>query len=269
LEINAINPSEAVALAGKLTRSLGAKVMPRGLECREVVAVTMVIERPWQLPLVVPGREMRDFISAAEIIGLLGQTALDAVIMKKCQSLYSFTDRGVMFGAYGTRIRGQWSMVLDELRKDHDSRRAVMTIYDGRSDLGRDVKDIPCTLSFQFLIRDDKLNMITTMRSNDVYRGLPYDLMQFGALLCATAQVLGLQPGTYYHRVGSFHLYETDVPHVNRIHQTVPRYMPYVPLFSFDDEEYITIWCQQAQHPEPTLVATPFEEFLLTAIREG
>jgi len=268
MEIAAVSPAEAVGLAAKLTRSMGNKVAPRGLTCFEIPVVTLTVERPWLMPMNLPERQLREFISAAEIIGLLGQTALDAVIMKKCASLYSFTDRGVMFGAYGTRVRGQWSMVIDELRKDHDSRRAVMTIYDGRQDLGRDVKDIPCTLSFQFLIRNDRLSMITTMRSNDVYRGLPYDLMQFGALQCATAQVLGLQPGPYYHRVGSFHLYETDIPAVNRM-PPVKQMGEYVQLFSFDDEEYITIFCQQAQHPEPTLVATPFEMFLLTAIREG
>lgn len=269
MEIDASSPADAVERACRIARTLGFKVAPRGLASYEIPAVTIRVERTWKIPMNLPRRNIRPFIAAAEIIGLLGQTALDAVIMNKCQALYAYTDRGVMFGAYGTRVRGQWGMVIDELKKDPYSRRAVMTIYDGRSDLGRERKDIPCTLSFQFLIRDEQLTLITTMRSNDVYRGLPYDLMQFGALQCATAQILGVQPGPMYHRVGSLHLYETDIPKVNRMEPTNPTYEPYAPLFSFNDEEYITIFCQQAQHPEPTLVATPFEMFLLNSIREG
>jgi thymidylate synthase len=46
------------------------------------------------------------------------------------------------------------------------------------------------------------------MRSNDVWLGAAYDFFQFTRVQIAIASVLGIQPGTYAHHVGSLHIYE-------------------------------------------------------------
>jgi hypothetical protein len=65
-----------------------------------------------------------------------------------------------------------------------------------------------CATQVQFLLRQGKLDMITTMRSNDVWHGLPYNLFQFGMLQCTLANTLGVKPGRYTHNAGSMHLYK-------------------------------------------------------------
>jgi hypothetical protein len=46
------------------------------------------------------------------------------------------------------------------------------------------------------------------MRSNDVWLGAAYDFFQFTRVQLAIASVLGIEPGTYNHHVGSLHIYE-------------------------------------------------------------
>jgi thymidylate synthase len=61
------------------------------------------------------------------------------------------------------------------------------------------------------MVRDELLRMRVSMRSNDVWLGLPYDLFQFSSLHGAVAAALGVEQGTYVHTVGSMHIYERDI----------------------------------------------------------
>lgn len=102
------------------------------------------------------------------------------------------------------------------MHSDPDSRRAVIPIY-SPPDIGTDSNDIPCTTTLQFLIRSGCLNMITTMRSNDIYLGLPYDVFNFTMLQELVACRLGVKLGTYHHFVGSMHYYDRDSEKINAI----------------------------------------------------
>ena len=73
-------------------------------------------------------------------------------------------------------------------------------------------KDTPCTLSLQFLLRDGRLNLTTTMRSNDVWTGVPYDMFSFCSMQVMMAMTLGVGVGTYTHQAGSLHIYERNLP---------------------------------------------------------
>jgi thymidylate synthase len=116
-------------------------------------------------------------------------------------------------GAYGPRLFmkdsiDQVERVSNQLRDKKDSRNAVIQLFDAR-DLGGTVKNPPCTCTFQFFARNGKLHMVTHMRSNDAYLGLPHDVFCFTMLQEILAKAVGLQLGTYSHAVGSLHLYDT------------------------------------------------------------
>ena len=85
----------------------------------------------------------------------------------------------------------------------------MIQLFDA-SDITADFKEIPCTCSIQFLIRDQKLNMYVSMRSNDAYWGLPHDIFSFTMLQEIIARKLGVDLGQYYHSVGSLHLYDNQ-----------------------------------------------------------
>ncbi len=105
--------------------------------------------------------------------------------------------------AYGPRISLQVSEMLDRLSTDRDSRQAILMVanrYDAPSEL-------PCTIAVQYLIRDNTLKTIVSMRSSDAIWGLPYDIIQFSMLSQAVAAVLGVEPGHVHFDLGSAHLY--------------------------------------------------------------
>lgn len=116
-------------------------------------------------------------------------------------------------GAYGPRIFGakggvsQLAKVIEHLRNKNDTRQAVVQIFD-RRDIGK--KDVPCTCTLQFMARGGQLHMMTSMRSNDAYLGLPHDVFAFTWMQEVVARSLGLGVGVYHHAVGSLHLYDRD-----------------------------------------------------------
>lgn len=123
-------------------------------------------------------------------------------------------DGKIIHGAYGPRLfnaRGtdQVRNVLDLLRDRSTSRRAVIQLFDA-ADLANPHKDIPCTCTLQLILRDQRLHMLTSMRSNDAFKGLPHDVFAFTMLQEIMARSLGVELGTYKHAVGSLHLYEDD-----------------------------------------------------------
>lgn len=93
------------------------------------------------------------------------------------------------------------------LRSKVDTRQAVVQIFSSR-DLGH--KDVPCTCTLQFMARGGRLHMMTSMRSNDAYLGLPHDVFAFTWLQEVVARTIGQEVGEYHHAVGSLHLYEED-----------------------------------------------------------
>ena len=75
--------------------------------------------------------------------------------------------------------------------------------------------------------------MITTMRSNDVYLGLPHDVFFFTMLQELVARRLDVELGLYRHIVGSLHLYEHNVEdaleYMGEGWQPTTEYMPSMP----------------------------------------
>jgi thymidylate synthase len=127
---------------------------------------------------------------------------------------------GIIAGAYGRRLfarstdpADQIASIISLLRRKPSSRRAVAQVYDA-TDLRGEQKDVPCTCTFQFLVRDETLHLIVSMRSNDAYKGLPHDVFCFTMLQELVARAVGVELGTYRHNVGSLHVYETDLRHV-------------------------------------------------------
>lgn len=246
----------------------GWDVQPRGLSCRELLAQQVRVLSPYPFTDFA-GRNLNMKIGVIEALGLVGGRATDELASYHVRSLYSFADEGRFHGAYGIRVRNQLRLMLDTLRTDRQSRQAVLTIFQGDQDLYRAVRDTPCTLSIQFLIRDDALNMIVTMRSNDLWLGMPYDFFQFGVLQCTVAQLLGVAVGYYVHQVGSLHIYNKDVPaYMNLEHEHPLRVLEFArafddppqldaPLWSESSLAYITNFCQHPRDP-----GTWFEHFV-------
>ena len=126
----------------------------------------------------------------------------------------------VYHGAYGHRLRRRFGMdqlerAYQALSQDSESRQVVLQIWDGRADLplpnGQPAApDIPCNIVALLKVRDGALEWTQVMRSNDVFRGLPYNFVQFTIVQEIVAGWLSARLGTYNHISDSLHIYETD-----------------------------------------------------------
>jgi thymidylate synthase len=124
---------------------------------------------------------------------------------------------GTLRGAYGPRLfpngqPNQFEQVLNLLKHKPTTRRAVIQLFSSEDiSIGTEYKEIPCTTTIQFMIRDNLLECFTTMRSNDAFKGLPHDIFCFTMIQEMIARCLNLEIGTYHHFVSSLHIYEVDV----------------------------------------------------------
>jgi thymidylate synthase len=145
---------------------------------------------------------------------------------------------GIIHGGYGPRLRDydgvdQLTEVINLLRRHPASRRAVIQLY-GHEDWQGTHKDIPCTCTLQFLLRSEQVHLITYMRSNDAYLGLPHDTFCFTMIQEYVARAVGVDVGTYAHVVGSLHLYDKHVESARRFldegYMTTTSPMPAMPV---------------------------------------
>ena len=98
---------------------------------------------------------------------------------------------------YFSSKRTPWEWCVETLKQDKDTRQAILRFsLPEHFYLGN--KDMTCTMHGNFLIRDDKLNLAITMRSNDLNKGLVYDISFFCFLI--EKMVEGLKP--YYPEIG-------------------------------------------------------------------
>jgi len=105
----------------------------------------------------------------------------------------------------------QYANVFEELKKNPNSRRAVM-IYNRPSmhyDYCRDgMSDFICTNAVNYTIRDGRLNAVVQMRSNDAIFGYRNDYHWQKYVLDKLADELGVESGDLIWNAASLHIYE-------------------------------------------------------------
>jgi thymidylate synthase len=111
----------------------------------------------------------------------------------------------------GRHNRGQYWRVYNELFNNRDSRRAVMiytrpTMHEDYNRNG--MSDFMCTNAVQYLIRDDVLNVIVQMRSNDVVFGYRNDFAWQDYVASLLENALRCDGRKIIWNVGSLHVYE-------------------------------------------------------------
>lgn len=104
--------------------------------------------------------------------------------------------------------KSQLDRIIDLLSANKNTRRAVITIYDGK-EIELYQFDTPCTLDISFTIENDKLCMTVLMRSNDLWFGFCNDQYCFSMLQKHVAETLEIEIGWYYHFAIDLHLYDS------------------------------------------------------------
>ena len=102
----------------------------------------------------------------------------------------------------------QIAFIVQELRRNPSSRRAVINIRDNAADMNSD--DPACLQHIQYFLRNGALHCKVLFRSNDAVKATFMNAFALILIQKRIADELGVPVGTYTHRANSFHAYERD-----------------------------------------------------------
>lgn len=191
---------------------------PRDIETWDLGHTIIVLDSPFNAMPLGTGRDLNAKIGYAEAIQLIGGFSDPNFMLNIAPQFANYMeDEGFFHGAYGRRIGTQLRDVVHKLQADKNTRQAVLTLWDPQLDNWAGKRDYPCTVAIGFALRRRRLDMNVTMRSNDAWLGLPYDLFQFSQLMLTVAHALEVDPGTYTHTAWSLHLYSRDALKVDKL----------------------------------------------------
>ena len=142
------------------------------------------------------------------IIG--GPYDLQRYVMELVDGILDFKINAGWDYTYHDRFIKYLPFVIGELKRNKDSRRAVISIRDNETDSRN--KDAACMQSIQYFIRDGKLDCMVLFRSNDLPEAFFFNAFALIMLQEKVAGELGVGIGTYTHRSNSMHCYEKDFP---------------------------------------------------------
>lgn len=186
---------------------------PRNMKIKEVLACQTVVDMKEPV-LSIKNRKLGYRFMPAEAAWIISGDDRVKTIEPYSKSIAKFSDDGKkFFGAYGTKIKEQINYVVDKLAKDSDSRQAVINIW---RESPPDTNDVPCTISAQWIIRNNTLCCIDTMRSSDIWLGWPYDIFNFSMISAFIALKLReeynikIKLGWIALNAGSQHIYENN-----------------------------------------------------------
>ena len=199
-------------LSKKLLKGSGRVLATKGPNV-ELAGVLLNLDKP-RSRLSRTERKGTLFSCLGEFLWYVSGTAELAFIKYYLHRYDEYAEEdGRIHGGYGPRIFGginsQIERIITLLKNKPGSRQAVIQIFEA-ADTEKQYKDIPCTCTMQFFVRSGCLDMMTYMRSNDAFKGLPHDIFAFTMIQEIIARSLGVELGSYKHAVGSLHLYDDD-----------------------------------------------------------
>lgn len=120
---------------------------------------------------------------------------------------------------YNERMLDSLNDVINLLKADPDTRKAVLPIFNGNGYCDTDYLDgsrrIPCSMYYDFLIRENfrgekQLNITYHQRSSDFIVHFGNDVYLAWKLMLFVSNAVGVKPGYLYHTIDSIHVYKKD-----------------------------------------------------------
>lgn len=183
--------------------------------------VRVTYRNPTERVLFSMARDANPFFHFMEGLWMLNGQRDVKTVAHYNKRMAEFSDDGKIFhAAYGHRWRSHFCLdgdepmdqlqtIIQELRTNPQTRRAVLTMWDPMSDLGRDGKDFPCNTHAYFRVRGDSvLDMTVCNRSNDIIWGLAgANAVHLSMMHEVVAAHAGFATGRYYQFTNNFHAY--------------------------------------------------------------
>lgn len=170
LNITADTLDDLMRYVFELIKEHGEQIEPSRGSATEITGVLLELTAP-RARLSRTDTRGKPFSCLGELCWYLARTNEAEFISYYIPQYSREAEEGRIFGGYGPRLfswKGidQLSNVLDLLRRNPVSRKAVIQLFDS-TDIVEDHKDVPCTCTLQFLVRQGQLHALNCMRSND------------------------------------------------------------------------------------------------------
>lgn len=210
------NMSEALPAVLHQILTKGSTVGSRlGETTKELTPVHLTLDHPLEREVLTPGRKASYPAQIAETMWVLAGRDDIEWLSHYLPRAKDFSDDGATWrAAYGARIRkwggdlDQLAHVVDLLKAETTTRRAVITLYDPKVDSAPG-KDIPCNNWLHFISRAGRLDLHVAVRSNDAMWGLSgINAFEWSVLLEVVARLTYLEVGSLHFSTTSLHLYD-------------------------------------------------------------
>jgi len=137
----------------------------------------------------------------------------------------------------------QITQLVEELRRDPDSRRLIVSAWNV-ADVPR-MALAPCHTLFQFYAVEGRLSCQLYQRSADLFLGVPFNIASYALLTLMVARAVRLAPGEFVHTFGDAHIYTNHLDQVRLQLTRDPRPLPTMhlnpeirSLFAFRYEDF-------------------------------
>ena len=194
---------------------------------KELGPVSITIEKPWLRYVSVAERKVSLPAQIAETMWVLAGRNDVEWLSHYLPRAKDFSDDGTTWsGGYGPSLRAwgpdrvdQLWHVVELLREDVETRRAVISLYDPARDTAPGLKDVPCNNWLSFRVGNDgRLHLNVATRSNDIIWGWSgINTFEWSVLLAVVCALTGLAQGTIRYNITSLHLYERHFAKARRI----------------------------------------------------
>lgn len=102
------------------------------------------------------------------------------------------------------------SGLINTIKTNPSSRRLVLSLWQNQ---WLKTAALPsCVWNTQWTVTSGRLNVIVSVRSNDVPLGLPFNVTQYAVFCHLIAHVCGLKPGLMTYVISDAHIYENQIP---------------------------------------------------------
>ena len=200
---------------------------------KELIGVAFKVDKPLYHRDDVIGYVFKDKNEADKIIRYCKQEISDRCSGKPLNPGNSYKIRSDMWNKflessgkfsyqYAERLwtNNQFRTVIDTLKNDAGTRQAVLSVWDPNKDMDSNKlgggNRIPCSLNYQFFIRNDRLHCIYQMRSNDFLGHHVIDLYCASGLMEyvvkeSKSTYPNLKVGSLTYECGSLHCFHWDL----------------------------------------------------------
>jgi thymidylate synthase len=122
-------------------------------------------------------------------------------------------DAGKIYGYQWRKGFGvdQLSNVIKLLKDNPESRRIILTAWNPKDIEENDLALPPCHVSYQFNVREGKLDCLMYQRSADVALGLPFNIASTSLLVHILARIVKLDVGIITITIGNAHIYKSHL----------------------------------------------------------